>query len=77
MPFTITEIKAYVSVDEGGEEGVCAMLGNDGMWLPMICADDRRLGLLRPLAEQLAKSTGKPIKVLRFSQREEVEVIQP
>jgi hypothetical protein len=72
----IEQIWAYLSLDDGGE-GVCgfqaAGLGN----LPMIAADKRRMDQLRPYAQQLARMTRKPIRFVRFKQREDVEIIQP
>ncbi len=75
-PFRITELYAFLSVGEDGDEGVCAFLNPaDGVWMPMVAADARRLELLRPIAAQLAKETKKKIVLCRFAIREEIEVI--
>jgi len=35
-----------------------------------------RVESLRPIAETTARSLGKPVKLLRFTTREEVEIIR-
>ena len=70
----ITTIKAFIATDASGDEGVCGFMKPDGQWLPMVCADDARVDSLRPLAEKIAKATGKIITLSRFSVREDLEV---
>ena len=43
----------------------------------MVGADMERVGSLRLVAQELADSSGQEIKVLKFSQRTEVEIIKP
>lgn len=71
MAFRINEIHAFISEDENGEEGICAFSSN-GMMMPMICADKKRLDQCRPLAEDLARH-GHKIKLVKFTERVEVE----
>jgi Zn ribbon nucleic-acid-binding protein len=68
----ITEIFAFVSVDENDQEGVIAINTILGP-TPMIAADKARLEYLRPHAERVAKEMGIKVRLLRFSTREEVE----
>jgi hypothetical protein len=71
----IDAIWAALSLDEGGE-GLCAApIG--GMTLPLIAADKRRLELIRPLARQIATMFRKPVRLAKFTQREDVEIFQP
>ena len=68
-------IWAFLSVDEGGE-GVCAMpIG--GITLPMIAADKRRVDSLKPAARIVATVFKKPVRLVRFKEREEVEIFKP
>lgn len=74
----INEMYAFVAIDSDGTEGVCsfysrAMSGH----MPMVGADTARVDLLRPIAQDMAKQMGVPIRVLRFTVREEIEVIEP
>ena len=43
----------------------------------MVGADHARIEQLRPYAVEMAKREGKPIKLVRFSVREEIEIIEP
>jgi hypothetical protein len=71
----IDALWAFLSVDEGGE-GVCAApIGQ--MTLPMIAADKQRLDLLYPLARAIAGAFNKPVRLAKFTGREDVEIIQP
>jgi hypothetical protein len=71
----ITEIYAYISVDSDGNEGVCAFTSGSTM-MPMIAADPARLKQLEPIAKQLAQISPHPIKLVKFSTREEVREIK-
>lgn len=72
----IKEIFAFVAEDSGpDDEGITAMpVGH--IWMPMVGADMARVNSLRPVAAKIARRTGKPVKILRFSHREELGVIQ-
>ncbi len=72
----ITEIYAFVAEDSGpNDEGITAMpVGH--FWMPMVGADMARVNWLRPVAAKIARRTGKPVKILRFSHREELGVIK-
>ncbi len=75
----IDEIFAFISVDDKGNEGVCAFVNGTQM-VPMIGADMKRLESLRPIARQLAgqeEFTGKKIRLVKFKVREEMEIIEP
>lgn len=70
----IGSLWAFISTDETGE-GVCAMpIGN--MTVPMIAADERRLTSLRPFASILASAFRKPIRLVRFMDRENLELFK-
>lgn len=71
---TIDNIYAFVATEDDGSEGITGFQHNN-TWMPMVCADVARLESLRPIAHQIAKQTGKPIKLIHFSVRTEVETI--
>lgn len=58
--FRITTIHAFTALDDDEEEGLCAMLTPSG-WMPMVAGDEVRLGVLRPMAAEIAKATGRPV----------------
>jgi len=68
----IEEIYAFVAEDSGPEdEGIVGMNTGDG-WMPLVGADMARVESLKPIARGIAAATGKKIKILRFTQREEL-----
>lgn len=74
MP-VIKEIWAFVSVDpEDGNEGVCGVV-TDGVMMPLIASDVARLEQIRPIALRLALDTDMQIKLVKFTQRVEVETL--
>lgn len=73
----VTELYAYVMADKDeNDEGVPAFeMG--GTVYPLMGADLPRIKSLRPFAQALANKQGKDMKLLRFSQMEVVDVIEP
>lgn len=68
----ITELWAFVSVDDDGVEGlVAAPFGSPDNLLPLIAADRARLDSLRPIARQIARATGAKIRLLKLTGRED------
>ena len=73
----IDEMYAFTQVDPADNtEGIIAFHAGSG-WMPMVGADMERVQYLRPRAQEVANATGTPVKVLRFSVREEVAEIRP
>ena len=68
----ITEMYAFIVEDTGpDDEGVVAF-NRDGAWIPMVGADMKRVESLRPIAHNLARKLGKPVKLIHFTQREDL-----
>lgn len=67
----VTEVYCFVSVDEGGE----GVIGKyfDGAWHPFVCSDKNIMEKLKLYAREIGKESGKKIKIIRFTQREEIE----
>lgn len=73
----ITEMWAYVIEDSGPEdEGVVAARVG-GEWMPLVGADRARAESMRPFAVEIGRRLGKPIRLVRFTDREGVEVLVP
>ena len=70
----IENVWAFVSHDDKGNEGLCAIPTNLGM-MPMIAADVDRLNSLKEAAQKLKAMTNKKIKLIKFSVREDLETI--
>ena len=73
----IEQIFVFAALDKSpDDEGVAAFKTGEG-WMPMVGADLKKVDQLRPIAEEIAHKTGKKIRVLKFTLREELEVIEP
>lgn len=74
----IEKMFAFIVEDAGpGDEGVVGIRSPGGEWLPLVGADMKRVEALKAYARDVAARAGKPVRVLRFSVREELEVIAP
>lgn len=72
----IDEIWAFVSVDPNdGNEGIIAQTMGD-TWMPFVAADKARLDALRPIVEHLVHKRGITVKLVKFTQREEIETLE-
>lgn len=72
--FRINHIWAFLAVDDDDEEGVAGAMIN-GTMMPLIAANEARLHDLRAYAENIAFHSGLPIKLVKFTTREEIEEI--
>lgn len=71
----IEEVYVFVSVNQDGEGivGQTIELMGSPVFMPFVCADKARMQSLKPLAKKIAKESGKKIKLIRLSVREEIE----
>ena len=68
----IEEMFAFVGEDSGpDDEGVVGMNTGAG-WMPLVGADMARGESLRPIARDIAAQSGKKIKLLHFTHREDL-----
>ncbi len=68
----IEEMYAFVAEDTGpDDEGVVAT-SIGGIMLPLVGTDMARVEILRPIAKGISTNTGKKIKLLHFTQREDL-----
>ena len=75
-PFLLQELYAFVSKNEDGSEGIIGMPSPHGV-IPMFTADKKNLPKLLEGAQLFANAMDKSITVLKFSNREEFEVVEP
>jgi hypothetical protein len=77
----IDTLYAFVATDpEDLTEGVLALERPNGLgtdYMPMVGADLERVNDLRPHAERAAREQNVQVRLLHFTAREEVEVIEP
>lgn len=64
--FKIDRLFAFVAIDpEDGDEGVMGFATQRG-WMPMIGADQARVESLKPMAEEIKKTTGLDYEIKYF-----------
>lgn len=74
LGYRIDALFAFVAVHADGDEGVIgAQIG--GVMMPLVAADRTRLEELRPYARAAARASGKPVQLVRFDQRTDLELI--
>jgi hypothetical protein len=73
----ITEMYAFVSVDEGGEGVVGMTMPVNGRetFMPFVCADKQRMEALKPIAKKIAQESGKTIKLIKLTNRKDIETL--
>lgn len=73
----VDELWAWVSVDpEDQNEGIIAFESPMGP-MPMVGADRERMMSMKKFAEQTAQKSGIEVKLLRFTKRNEIEILKP
>jgi hypothetical protein len=73
----IDQLFAFICLDDDGTEGVPATHLGGGLVVPLMGADVARIDSLRDIVLTDPLLRGKRITLARFSQREDLEVIQP
>lgn len=76
----IEQMYAFIVEDTGpDDEGVVAIQSEEGdygrIWLPLVGADMARVNSLKPLAAGIGNQIGKKVKLVHFTNREELEVV--
>jgi hypothetical protein len=72
MPQTIDALYAWVATNPDGNEGICSVIV-DGRHTPMVFGSLRVANLARRDIEALRLATGVPVRLVRFSRREDLE----
>lgn len=74
MEKTISTITAYIAVDNDGQEGIMGAQMGDGMFMPLVGADEARMMEYYPVAVKISELSGHklPFKILQFSNVEDI-----
>ena len=62
-------------VHANGEEGVMALYDPPSGWMPLVATDERTRDKLRPVAEDIGRQNGRPVKLLCFTARADDEIV--
>lgn len=70
----VTHLYAFIA---DGEDSICSMqIGNEHF--PMLCAGrTKALEVMKLAAPHIAKAAGRPVRLVKFSAPEELEVFMP
>lgn len=71
---SIDALYAWVATEPDGGEGVCSAQIGD-VYYPLVGADMERLRSLRPYAEAIRRTSGYPVRLVRFAHREDLEIL--
>lgn len=74
--FKIKTLHAFIAEEADGTEGVIGQLLSNGVMMPFVGADPERIKSLYPLAQKIAASTNHNIKLVKFTMREDIEIIK-
>jgi hypothetical protein len=74
MTHKINSVWLFISEDETGEGIIGATIG--GVFMPFVAADEKRLESLRGHARMIAQASGRKVKLIRMTTREEIGDIQ-
>jgi len=69
----IERLYAWIATEKDGGEGLCAMISENGLTIPLIGADMERIESLRDKAQEVARMSRCPVRLVEFSQRRVVE----
>jgi hypothetical protein len=73
---TIQRLYAWIATEEDGGEGVVThevVIDWRTMIAPLVGADRARIESFRPLARNVARISGRPVRLIEFSSREVLE----
>lgn len=71
----VDEIYMFMSVDGGGEGIIAAPMG--GILMTLVSSEQKIINRMMPIARELAARTGKTIKLVKFTAREDIMEIKP
>lgn len=76
---TIETVFAFVADEpDGSAEMVAGFCRSGSPWLlPLISESPASVEHLRPIAKEIARRSRAPVRLVRFSVREDLEVIEP
>jgi hypothetical protein len=77
QPYVIEKFRAFVAVDEDGNEGLCAAMNTRGEWMPLIAADEARFDSIQEVAQKTANATGMTIHVIEYTARNQIGILTP
>ena len=75
-PKVIQKLRAYISIDDDGNEGIIAYWGPMG-WRPLVGGYEEKFVQNEERAREAAAQSGKPVHIIEFTTRVQIGIIQP
>jgi hypothetical protein len=79
--FVIRNVWAIVAVLDDTDEGIPCVMSppwvDPAVAAPLVGADEKRVAWMREEARLFAQAHGKPVRLVRFSVREDLETFHP
>lgn len=72
----VEQLYAFIAEDDD-QEGIPAANLLPGFMIPLVGADMARIDSMREVAQDIATSSGKTLRLCRFEVRTELEVFEP
>jgi len=73
---TINKIYAFVSIEDDGTEGVCAVYSNsENCWMPLITGNEKNIKAMTVMAEVVKKKSKETIRLVEFSTRTVIKTL--
>lgn len=71
----LTELYVFVSVDSNGNEGILGapLPGIQGTMPLVAMSKQLAMNVLRPIAKEMGERSGKKVKLLKLTNREDIE----
>jgi hypothetical protein len=73
----IDAVWAFLMADTDGSEKFCAVKRPDDTSVMLIAPSNDEIAHFRPIAEAISNETAKPIRLVKFNGREDVDVFTP
>lgn len=73
----VARLHAVLSVDDDGNEALCMQPDGEGGLVPLLAADDDRRDDIWRRGQQIARSTGRTMRLVSFDDRRDEAVILP
>lgn len=72
---SITELFAYLTTANGEEEIAVYQVHHEDV--PLVALDRRRASGMQPMARTIANTSHAPLRLVRFTAVEELDVVEP
>ena len=69
---TIDELFAFMSIDERGRHGIVASILPGLGSTPLVTASAKAVEVMKPVAAAIARRSGKPVGLFRFTRQDRV-----